>query len=143
MARFWLLKLGRTLLTLWFVVTFTFVVLRTSGDPVQTLLGPDATLEEIDQFRTEWGLDRPLVEQYFVYAYNIARGEFGKSYRDGRPVTTIIGERVPGTLLLGFSAYVLAILVGVPAGIVAALRRNSFVDRLIMSVAVFGFALPN
>src|SRR5262245_52737709 len=143
MARFWVLKLGRTLLTLWFVVTFTFVVLRTSGDPVQSLLGPDATLEEIAQFRVEWGLDRPLLEQYVLYAYNMARGEFGKSYRDGRPVTTIIGERVPGTLFLGFSAYLLAILVGVPAGIVAALKRNSVIDRLIMSVAVFGFALPN
>jgi peptide/nickel transport system permease protein len=143
LARFWLLKLGRTLLTLWFVVTFTFVVLRTSGDPVQTLLGPDATLEEIAQFRVEWGLERPLIEQYVLYAYNMARGEFGKSYRDGRPVTTIIGERVPGTLLLGLSAYVLAILIGVPAGIVAALKRNSLLDRLIMSAAVFGFALPN
>jgi peptide/nickel transport system permease protein len=143
MARFWFLKLARTLFTLWFVVTATFIVLRTSGDPVQTLLGPDAMLDEIEQFRQEWGMDRPLIEQYVVYAYNMARGEFGKSYRDGRPVTTINSERVPGTLLLGLSAYLLAILIGVPAGMLAALKRNTFLDRLIMSVAVFGFALPN
>lgn len=143
MARFWLLKAARTLLTLLFVVTFTFVVLRTSGDPVQSLLGPDATVEEIAQFREEWGLDRPLPEQYGRYVLNMARGEFGKSYRDGRPVTDIIAERVPWTLLLGLTAYGLAILVGVPAGILAALRRNTALDRLIMSFAVLGFALPN
>lgn len=143
MTRFWLIKLARTIVTLWFVVTFAFVVLRTSGDPVQTLLGPDALLEEIEQFREEWGLDRPLIVQYGLYAYNVLRGEFGKSYRDGRAVTTIIAERVPWTLLLGGAAYLLSVLVGVPAGILAALRRNGVVDRLIMSIAVFGFALPS
>jgi len=143
MARFWLVKSMRTLVTLLFVVTFTFVVLRTSGDPVQSLLGPDATNEEIAQFREEWGLDRSLVEQYVLYAANVVRGEFGKSYRDGRPVIDIIAERVPATLLLGLTAYALSVLVGVPAGIVAALRRNSLLDRAIMSLAVMGFALPN
>src|SRR5687768_12657056 len=60
MVRFWSVKAARTLLTLWFVVTFAFIVLRVSGDPVQSLLGPDATIEEIAQFREAWGLDRPL-----------------------------------------------------------------------------------
>jgi peptide/nickel transport system permease protein len=143
MVRFWLIKSMRTFLTLLFVVTFTFVVLRTSGDPVQSLLGPDASNEEIAQFREEWGLDRSLGEQYLLYAVNLARGEFGKSYRDGRPVSEIIWERVPATVLLGVTAYLLAILVGVPAGILAALRRNTVLDRAIMSFAVLGFALPN
>lgn len=143
MVRFWLVKSMRTFLTLLFVVTFTFVVLRTSGDPVQSLLGPDASNEEIAQFREEWGLDRSLGAQYLLYAANLARGEFGKSYRDGRPVSEIIWERVPATVLLGVTAYLLAILVGVPAGIVAALRRNTVLDRAIMSFAVLGFALPN
>ncbi|MET0529916.1 MAG: ABC transporter permease [Microvirga sp.] len=143
MVRFWLVKSMRTFLTLLFVVTFTFVVLRTSGDPVQSLLGPDASNEEIAQFREEWGLDRSLGEQYLLYAVNLARGEFGKSYRDGRPVSEIIWERVPATVLLGVTAYLLAILVGVPAGILAALRRNTVLDRAIMSFAVLGFALPN
>ena len=143
MARFWAARALRTLLTLLFVVTFAFVVLRTSGDPVQSLLGPDATNEEIAQFREAWGLDRPLPEQYVRYVGNVLRGEFGKSYRDGRPVTEIVAERVPWTLLLTLTAYALALLIGVPAGIVAALRRNSLVDRAIMSLAVMGFALPN
>jgi peptide/nickel transport system permease protein len=143
MGRFWLVKAVRTLLTLWFVVTFTFVVQRTSGDPLQSLLGPDATLEEIEQYRVEWGLDRPIWEQYAYYVANMARGEFGKSYRDGRQVTAIIAERVGPTLALGLSAYLVATLVGIPAGILAALRRGSVLDRLIMGFAVLGFALPN
>lgn len=143
MGRFWLVKAARTLLTLWFVVTFTFVVQRTSGDPLQSLLGPDATLEEIEQYRVEWGLDRPIWEQYGLYVVNMARGEFGKSYRDGRQVTDIIAERVGPTLALGLSAYLVATLIGIPAGILAALRRGSVFDRLIMGFAVFGFALPN
>ncbi|MGL4965899.1 MAG: ABC transporter permease [Inquilinus sp.] len=143
MVRFWSVKAARTLLTLWFVVTFAFIVLRVSGDPVQSLLGPDATIEEIAQFREAWGLDRPLPEQYLRYVVQMASGEFGTSYRDGRPVTEIIAERVPWTVLLGLSAYAVAILAGVPAGIVAALRRGSALDRLVMSFAVFGFALPN
>jgi peptide/nickel transport system permease protein len=143
MGRFWLVKAARTLLTLWFVVTFTFVVQRTSGDPLQSLLGPDATLEEIEQYRVEWGLDRPIWEQYGLYVVNMARGEFGKSYRDGRQVTEIIAERVGPTLALGLSAYLVATLIGIPAGILAALRRGSVFDRLIMGFAVFGFALPN
>ena len=143
MARFWAARALRTLLTLIFVVTFAFTVLRTSGDPVQSLLGPDATNEEIAQFRADWGLERPLAEQYLRYGANVLSGEFGKSYRDGRKVTEIIGERVPYTLLLTLTAYALALLIGVPAGIIAALRRNTFIDRLIMGLAVMGFALPN
>lgn len=143
MTRFWLMKAARTLITLWFVVTFAFVVLRTSGDPVQSLLGPDATVEEVAQFRDLWGLNRSLIEQYVLYVANMAQGEFGKSYRDGRQVTEIIVERVPWTVLLGLTAYALAIVIGVPAGVLAALKRGSVLDRLIMAFAVLGFALPN
>lgn len=143
MTRFWLIKLVRTVLTLWFVVTFTFVVLRTSGDPVVALVGADALPAEIEQFRRQWGLDEPLVVQYFRYIGQMATGQFGESLRDHRPVMDIITERVPATLMLGFFAFLGAALVGIPAGIVAALRRGRFLDRAIMAFSVFGFALPN
>ncbi len=143
MTRFWLIKLARTLLTLWLVMTFTFVVLRTSGDPVVALVGADALPEEIEQFRRQWGLDEPLIVQYFRYIGQMTTGHFGESLRDHRPVMDIIMERVPATLMLGFFAFLGAALVGIPAGIVAALRRGKFVDRAIMAFAVFGFALPN
>lgn len=143
MTRFWLLKILRTALTLWFVVTFTFVVLRTSGDPVVALVGADAAPEEIEQFRALWRLDDPLWVQYLRYVMQMAIGEFGVSYRDGREVIDIIAERIPWTLMLGLFSYLGAILIGVPAGIVAAIKRGSTFDNLIMATAVFGFALPN
>lgn len=143
MTRFWLVKLARAALTLFIVVTAVFVLQRVSGDPVQALLGPDATNEEIAQFREEWGLDRSIPEQFGTYVANIARGEFGKSYRDGRQVTSIIAERVPFTLILGLTAFGVAIAVGVPLGVLAAVKRGGALDKAVMSFAVFGFALPN
>lgn len=143
MTRFWLIRLARTLLTLWFVVTFTFIVLRTSGDPVVALVGADALPAEIEQFRRQWGLDQPLIVQYFRYVGQMATGQFGDSLRDHRPVMEIILERLPATLSLGLVSYLTAALIGIPAGIAAALRRGRFLDRAIMAFAVFGFALPN
>ncbi|XUY28667.1 ABC transporter permease [Agrobacterium sp. rho-8.1] len=143
MTRFWLLKILRTALTLWFVVTFTFVVLRTSGDPVVALVGADATPDEIEQFRALWRLDDSLWIQYLRYVGQMATGQFGISYRDGRQVIDIIAERVPWTIMLGLFAYAGAILIGIPAGIVAAIKRGSPFDNLIMATAVFGFAIPN
>ncbi len=143
MTRFWLIKLARTVLTLWFVVTFAFVVLRTSGDPVMALVGPDALPDEIEQFRAQWGLDQPLIVQYLRYIGQMAMGQFGESLRNSRPVMELIMERVPWTLLLGFCAFALAALVGIPAGIAAALNRGKLLDRAVMALAVFGFALPN
>ncbi|KJF67522.1 ABC transporter permease [Rhizobium nepotum] len=143
MTRFWLLKILRTALTLWFVVTFTFVVLRTSGDPVVALVGVDATPEEIEQFRALWRLDDSLWLQYLRYVGQMATGQFGISYRDGREVIDIIAERVPWTIMLGLFAYAGAILIGIPAGIFAAIKRGSPFDNLIMATAVFGFAIPN
>jgi len=143
MTRFWLIKIIRTALTLWFVVTFTFIVLRTSGDPVVALLGADAMPYEIEQYRQQWGLDQPLIVQYIKYIGQMATGQFGVSLQDSRPVTEVIMERVPATLLLGLAAFVLAAAVGIPAGIMAALRRGKLLDRAVMAFAVFGFALPN
>lgn len=143
MTKFWLIKITRTALTLWFVVTFAFVVLRTSGDPVVAILGGDALPAEIEQFRKEWGLDQPLLVQYLKYIGQMATGQFGESLRDHRPVLEIILERVPATASLGLAAYLLAVLVGIPAGILAALRRGGMLDRAVMAFAVFGFALPN
>ncbi len=143
MTRFWSLKILRTVLTLWFVITFTFVVLRTSGDPVVALVGADATPQEIEQFRALWRLDDSLWVQYLRYIGQMATGQFGISYRDGREVIDIIAERVPWTIMLGIVAYAGAIVIGIPAGIFAAIKRGSPFDNLIMATAVFGFAIPN
>ncbi len=142
MLRFWLMKAVRTIVTLTLVVTFAFIVLRIAGDPVQSMLGADASVEEMEQFREAWGLNEPIPVQFVAYVKQIVTGDLGYSHADGRPVATVIAERIPATLLLGLCAYALAMLVGIPAGIFAALNRGSALDQLIMGFAALGFALP-
>ena len=135
--------IGRGLLTIWIVVTFTFVALNLSGDPIEMLVGDQATPEVIEHYRQKYGLDRPLWQQYLAYLGNVAQGDFGLSLSDHRPAVSLIADALPHTLRLGLIAFALGLTLGVGAGIVAALNRNRPVDRLVMSFAVLGFSLPN
>ncbi len=141
--RFFSVKLFRALITLLLVVTFAFVILRLSGDPVEILLGDDIDQATLQHYRELYGLDRPLPEQYLRYFGGIARGDLGFSLADERAVTTVIAEAVPATLLLGFTALLISLAVGVPLGIIAALNRNKAIDRFVMTFAVLGFSIPN
>lgn len=136
-------KIGRGLLTIWIVVTFTFVALNLSGDPIEMLVGDQATPEVIEHYRQKYGLDQPLWQQYLAYLGNVAQGDFGLSLSDHRPAVSLIADALPHTLRLGLIAFALGLTLGVGAGIVAALNRNRPVDRLVMSFAVLGFSLPN
>jgi peptide/nickel transport system permease protein len=136
-------KLFRALLTLWIVVTLTFVVLRTSGDPAIVILGGDATPEMIASFHHDWGLDRPLPVQYASYLGHILQGDFGNSFLDGRPAATVVGERVPRTLQLAGLGFLLMLAVGIPAGILAALHRGRALDRAVVTFAVLGHSVPS
>ncbi len=143
MARFILIRLGRALLTIALVVTFAFVVLRLSGDPALIIMSVDAPPEAVAAFRRAWGLDDPIWQQYLRYFGAIAEGELGLSMRDGRPAIQIVAERIPATLALTLPALALKIGIGVPAGIHAALHRDSLVDRAVMIAAVAGFTVPS
>lgn len=136
-------KLGRGLLTVWIVVTFTFVALNLSGDPIEMLVGDQAPPEVIEHYREKFGFDRPLSEQYLAYLSSVARGDFGLSLSDQRPALELIADALPHTLRLGLVAFALGMLVGIGAGIVAALNRNKPIDRIVMSFAVLGFSVPN
>lgn len=136
-------RLLRAGLTILFVMTFAFVVLRLSGDPALLIMSVDAPPEAVAAFRKAWGLERPLWEQYFSYIGHAATGDFGKSMRDGRPAIDLVMERVPATLVLTLPALALKIGIGIPAGIYAALHRNTFADRLTMAVSVAGFTMPS
>ncbi|MHA1565192.1 MAG: ABC transporter permease [Alphaproteobacteria bacterium] len=125
------------------VVSFVFIVLRVSGDPVRTMMPDDTMPEIIEYYRTLWGLDRPLYEQYFRYIQSIVQGDFGISFQDSRGVVSLIIERLPATLRLGIPAYLIAVILGTGLGVVAALRHNQVIDRAVMAVAVFGFSMPN
>lgn len=136
-------KLFRALLTIWGIVTFVFVILRMSGDPVLQILGPEAEPETIELMRAAWGLDKSILQQYFIYFANLFKGDMGVSYLDGRDALMVVGERIPKTLsLMGVTA-VVTFAIGIPAGIYAALHRNSVIDRLTMTIAVMGFSIPN
>lgn len=133
----------RAAVTAWLVVTFVFVVLRLAGDPVQALVPPDiATPEVLAYYRTIYGFDQPLPTQYFGYLRGLATGSLGVSFLDGRDTLTVIAERLPATLQLTAVSFVLMLLIGIPAGCIAALNRGRALDRAIMSLSVAGYSMP-
>lgn len=143
MLRFLSLRLARALLTIVAVVTFAFVVLRLSGDPSLLILGPDTPPQAVAAFRKAWRLDEPLWSQYLAYFVALARGDLGVSMRDGRAALAIVGERLPATLALTLPALALKLVLGIPAGIYAALHRGTALDRGLMVAAVAGFTVPS
>lgn len=142
MNRFLLRRFGRAVFTLWAVMTFAFVVLRVTGDPVRSLLPDNVTLEVVAAYRERWGLDRSLPEQYARYLLALAQGDFGRSFRDDRPALESVLERLPKTLALTLTSFLLVLLIGLPAGVAAALARDTAMDRLVMAGAVAAHSLP-
>ncbi len=144
MIRFLIARLGRALITLILIVTFAFVVLRLSGDPAERFFDPNETPKEvIDAFRTQWGLDRPIWEQYLAYGRNVLRGDLGGSIRENRPAVEAVWDKVPSTLAIMVPALILKLVMGLAAGVAAALYRNSWLDRAIMGISVLGFTVPS
>ncbi len=143
MARFVAVRVGRAALTIVLVVTFAFVVLRLSGDPALLIMSPDAPAEAIAAFRHAYGLDLPIWRQYLHYFGAIAQGDMGQSMRDGRPALSLVVERIPATLALTVTALALKLVIGIPAGIFAALHRNGWIDRAVMALATIGFTVPS
>ena len=143
MLRFLASRLARALVTIVMVVTFAFVVLRLSGDPALLIMSVDAPPEAIAAFREAWGLDEPLWVQYAKYFGAILQGDLGRSMRDGRDAIVLVAERIPVTLALTLPALAIKLGLGIPAGVYAALHRNSLTDRLVMTTAVLGFTVPS
>jgi ABC-type dipeptide/oligopeptide/nickel transport system permease component len=113
------------------------------GDPVSLLLGDNATPEDIARTRHEWGLDRPLMVQYWEFLSRAVRGDFGRSLKFNEPVMKLVWERLPATLELAFASFLVAILVAIPLGVYSAIKHNSLLDHAGMSVALIGVSLPN
>ena len=143
MLRFTVTRLLRAAVTIVMVVTFSFIVLRLSGDPAQIILGGDAPPEAVDAFRVAWGLDRPVWAQFFSYFGAILSGDLGRSMRDGREAIVLVAERIPATLALTLPALAIKLGIGIPAGMLAALHRDTWIDRAVMMVAVAGFTIPS
>ena len=125
------------------ILFVTFALSRLiPGDPCRAILGEKATDKVCNEFIHRHGLDRPIPVQFAVYVGEISRGDFGTSFRYSQPVTRILGERLPTTVELSFAALILSLLVGIPLGIVSAVRHNSWVDVLTMFWANIGVSMP-
>jgi peptide/nickel transport system permease protein len=125
------------------VVAFiAFGLFNFTGDPVAFMLGQDATAEERSRLRGELGLDQPSYVQFGRFVANAAQGEFGLSLRQGRPVAVLLKERLPATLELAIAAALLALAVGIPMGVYAALRRGSWLAQVFLTLSLIGVSLP-
>jgi peptide/nickel transport system permease protein len=142
MLAFILRRLAQAVVVMLTVAFIAFMLFQYVGDPVTNLLGQDATPEQRDQLRADLGLDQPFPVQFARFVGNAVQGEFGLSLRQGRKVSALIVERFPATMELALTAGVLALLVGIPLGVYAALRRGTFGAQVAMSASLLGVSLP-
>jgi peptide/nickel transport system permease protein len=124
------------------VAFIAFMLFQYVGDPVVGLLGQDAKPEQILQLRADLGLDQPFFVQFWHFLSNAVQGEFGLSLRQGAKVSRLLMERFPATLELALVAAVLALVLGIPMGVYAALKRGSFASQLFMTLSLLGVSLP-
>lgn len=142
MIRLLVSKVGSALATLWVAVTIAFFLARGSGDPARQILGGTASQSQIDALRAQLGLNRSLLSQYVHFLGDLVTFNLGTSLRYGQSNAELIGSRLPASIELAVLAIVIAVVVGVPLGILAALREGSLVDRIASAVALIGQSVP-
>ncbi|WP_350278205.1 nickel ABC transporter permease [Kribbella sp. HUAS MG21] len=137
-------RLFFSLFVLWGAVTIIFVVLRlVPGDPAYIMLGPDADQTQVAALREQLGLDQPLIQQYATYLANVVHLDFGESFRLNADSMSLVLQRVPATIQLATTALLLSLLIGLPLGVIAALRAHSWVDRTISVFSLMGQSTPS
>lgn len=143
MIQYTIRRLFASIPVLFGILAVTFAMARMiPGEPCRAILGEKATQEVCDRFIKDKGLDQPIPVQFGIYMQDIFRGDLGNSIKFGRPVTELMIERMPLTIELALSALTLAVLIGIPAGILAASRRNSLLDVVTMFFANIGVSVP-
>lgn len=142
MFAFILRRLAQAVIVMVSVAFIAFMLFQYVGDPVVFLLGQDATAEQIRELRADLGLDKPFFFQFAAFLGNAVQGEFGLSLRQGAKVSRLIAERFPATLELSMVAALLALVVGIPMGVYAALKRGTFTSQVFMTVSLLGVSLP-
>ncbi|AMO23446.1 ABC transporter permease [Ramlibacter solisilvae] len=142
MFAFILRRLFQAAIVMVAVAFIAFMLFQYVGDPVVFLLGQDATPQQIAQLRRDLGLDQPFFVQFWHFLINAAQGEFGLSLRQGAKVSRLIGERFPATLELALVAAALAVVIGIPMGVYAALRRGTFMSQVFLTLSLLGVSLP-
>ena len=125
------------------VSVVSFMLLHLSGDLATAIAGPEASAAQVEVIRTQYGLDRPLAAQFADWLWNAVRLDFGRSYYFQSSVMDLVAERLPVTLKLGGIALLLAVFVAIPLGVLAAIFRDTWLDRLALLIAVIGQAMPS
>lgn len=125
------------------VSVVSFMLLHFSGDLAISIAGPDSTAEQVEQIRIDFGLDRPIVYQYLDWLWSALQLDFGRSYYFQDSVMSLISERMPVTLTLGAISLALATVIAIPIGVVAAIKQDTWVDRLALTIACIGQAMPS
>jgi peptide/nickel transport system permease protein len=143
MLAYILRRLLQTIPVMLVVAVFVFLMLRlTPSDPAAIIAGDNATAEQVAQIRSQLGLDQPMLQQFVIWIGKVFHGDFGESFFFKKTVAELIGERVEPTLSLAFFTIVIAVLVAVPLGVLAAHRQGTWVDRVVMGFSVLGFSVP-
>jgi ABC-type dipeptide/oligopeptide/nickel transport system permease component len=141
-TRFILNRAFYSLITLWLLVTIVFGFVRFTGDPA-TMLEEVGDKAYVAQLREQWGLDRPYYVQYGKYMWGLLRGDFGNSFQKSLAVRDIYFERLPNSLKLGFAAFIISIVLGVPLGILSAMKVQTWWDNFGKVFAILGLSVPN
>lgn len=144
MARYLAHRLLRSAVAIFGILVVVFFILHLTGDPVRLMLPPQASEEDYRAMKQALGMDKPLGEQFVHYMVGALHGDFGKSLRfRGQSATELVTERFPATIQLALAALAISVVISVPLGIIAAVRRHSLWDNLAMSIALVGQAIPN
>ncbi len=143
MLAFIIRRLLQAVLVMLVVGLIAFSLFNFVGDPVALMLPPEATAADRAAMRTVLGLDKPFYVQFLTFITNAVQGNFGISLRLGRPVSTLLVERLPATLELAFTAAMIGLVVGIPVGVYTALRRDSWISRALLTTSLIGVSLPN
>ena len=142
MQKYLVRRLLLAVITLLAVSLIIFILSRSAGDPVSLMLDEYSTQEDIDRMMAKLGTDKPYYQQYFIFLRDAVRGDFGMSIKEGRPVTDVILDRLPATLYLGITAFLVSLLVGIPLGILSSIQRGSLIDQAGKIVALLGQSAP-
>jgi peptide/nickel transport system permease protein len=142
MIAFILRRLLQSLSVMLVVALVAFSLFRFVGDPINNMVGQDTGDKDREALRQELGLNDPFIVQFAHFVGNAARGEFGVSFRQGRKVSTLIGERLPATLELSSAAALLSVLIGVPMGVYTGLNRDKWLSKLFLAASLVGVSLP-
>ena len=142
MRTYILRRLGYSMISLLLLSMIIFFIIRLTGDPARLMVGPGGRPEDVERTRVEWGLDRPWPEQYWSFIRNLVRGDFGTSFQYRLSVRDLYAERLPYSIQLATAGLLISLLIGIPAGIITAVKVDTAWDTICKIIAMLGLSIP-